>query len=285
MQDQAARLRELVEAEAVNNARSISITSGKGGVGKTNIVINLAIALAKQKKRVVILDADLGLANVDVLLNINPKYNLYHFLERHKRLDDIIVEGPLGIRIIPGASGIARLANLTHNERYQIIDELNRLQADADFILIDTSAGISKNVLSFLSASDLVILVTTPEPTAITDAYAVIKVLAQQAPLLDARLVLNMITSYKEADQIYNRIAMVAKQFLHINIKKAGYIIKDDGIVQSVLTRKPFILEYPYAPASKMITNIAKELISEFEQEPVSSQGWLGRLLNIWGKG
>ncbi len=285
MQDQAAKLRELVEAEAINSARSISITSGKGGVGKTNVVINLAIALAKQDKKVVILDADLGLANVDVLLNINPKYNLYHFLERHKRLEDIIVEGPFGIRIIPGASGIAKLADLTYRERRQIIDELSRLQAETDFILIDTSAGISRNVVSFLSASDIVMLVTTPEPTAITDAYAVIKILAQQCPSLDARLILNMITNYKEADVIYDRVAMVARQFLNINIKKAGYIIKDDGIIHSVLTRRPFILEYPYAPASKMIMNIARSLVREFDDKPMHRSGWLGRLLNIWGRG
>ncbi len=281
MSDQAQRLRELVSALAP--ARSISITSGKGGVGKTNVVVNLAIAIKRLGKEVVIVDADLGLANVDVLLNINPKFNLYHVLEKYKRLEDIIVEGPGGIKIVPGASGITKLANVDSKERQYILEELASLQQMADYILIDTSAGINKNVLNFVLSTDVSIIVTTPEPTAVTDAYAMIKVISQRAPTHDVRLLVNMASNKREADEIYERIAMVSRQFLNMHIGYAGYIVKDDVVVMSVLRRTPFILEYPFSPAGKQVKKIAQDLATSFEDKPMS-QSWLDRFLSWLGK-
>ncbi len=279
MSDQAQRLRELVSA--LSPARTISVTSGKGGVGKTNVVVNLAIAIAKQGKDIVIVDADLGLANVDVLLNINPKYNLFHVMERHKRLEEIIIEGPMGIKIIPGASGISKLADVSDQQRDYIIEELSSINNIADFVLVDTSAGISHNVVNFVTASDIALVVTTPEPTAVTDAYAMVKVISQRRPDMDVRLLINMASSKKEAEDIFNRMALVCRQFLGIKIEFAGYLIKDDSVVQSVLQRRPFILEYPYSPAGKSILKIARDLVGALEDKPAEGS-WLERLLGVF---
>ncbi len=274
--DQAQRLRELVESLAPS--RSISITSGKGGVGKTNVVVNLAIAMAKLGNEVAIVDADLGLANVDVLLNLNPKYNLYHVIERHKSLEEVVISGPSGVKIVPGASGITKVANMGPKERQHILSELSRLQHIADYILIDTSAGINRNVINFVVSSDVALIVTTPEPTAITDAYAMIKVISQRKIEQDLRLLVNMATSKREADEIYERISMVSRQFLNMEISYAGYILKDDVVVNAVLQRRPFVLEYPYSPAGRSVTRIAKELLRSLSGK-MGNGGWIDRLL------
>ncbi len=279
MSDQAQKLRELVDSLAPG--KSITITSGKGGVGKTNVVVNLAIAMAKLGKQVAIVDADLGLANVDVLLNMNPRYNIYHVIERYKKLEEIIVNGPEGIKIVPGASGITKLANVGSKERHQIISELSHLQQIADYILIDTSAGINKNVLNFVMASDISLIVTTPEPTAITDAYAMIKVIAQRNREHDVRLLINMASSKREAEDVFERISMVCRQFLNIHIKDAGFILKDDSVIQAVLQRKPFIIEYPYSPAGKALRKIAKDLVVSLNGKE-QKEGWFSRLLSLW---
>ncbi len=278
--DQAQRLRELVES--LNVSRSISITSGKGGVGKTNVVVNLAIAMAKLGHKVAIVDADLGLANVDVLLNLNPRYNLYHVIERHKTLEEIIIDGPGGVKIIPGASGITKVANIGARERHHVLSELSRLQYIADYVLIDTSAGINRNVVNFVISTDVALIVTTPEPTAITDAYAMIKVISQRRPEQDIRLLINMADSKKEAEDIYERISMVSRQFLNIDVAYAGYILKDDVVVNSVLHRRPFVLDYPYSPAGKNVFRVAKNLVETFSGT-TGGTGWLDRLLG-WFK-
>ncbi len=280
MQDQAQRLRELVDS--MSSARCISVTSGKGGVGKTNVVVNLAIALAKRNKSVVVVDADLGLANVDVLLNLNPRYNLYHVMERHKRLEDIMMEGPLGIKIVPGASGITRIADIGAKEREFLLSELASLQRQVDYIVVDTSAGINRNVINFVISSDISIIVTTPEPTAITDAYAMIKVIAQRKINQDVRLLVNMANSAAQAKEIFERISMVSRQFLGIYVEYAGCILKDDSIVEAVLQRKPFLLEYPYSPASRSLAKIANNIIGDDTSLKGEKETWLERLWKIF---
>src|SRR5256714_5301836 len=217
--DQATHLRSL--ARNRRRATVIAITSGKGGVGKSNISVNLAIKLAEAGKHVVLLDADLGLANADVLCNIEVPFNLAHVIGRKKDLKEVMVRAPGGFHLIGGASGLARMADLTDEDRQRLVDALVPLEYQTDIILIDTGAGISPNVLSFTRAADHVLVVTTPEPTAITDAYAVVKVLTRGDGIaapdgIERRisLLVNQVRSEAEAKIVYARIAKVAKQFL-----------------------------------------------------------------------
>jgi flagellar biosynthesis protein FlhG len=184
MEDQAEKLRELMRQKPgqapQKRTRIIAVASGKGGVGKTNVSVNLAIAYARQGKKVIVMDADLGLANVNVMLNMIPKFNLYHVIRKQKSMRDIILDTEYGIQIVAGASGFSKIANLTDDEREGFISELYTL-SQADIIIIDTSAGVSNNVLGFVAAADDAIIVTTPEPTAITDAYGIIKIIAPRS--------------------------------------------------------------------------------------------------------
>src|SRR5437899_2451423 len=210
--DQATNLRSLVLRRP--RASVIAVTSGKGGVGKSNIAVNLAVQLASAGKSVVLLDADLGLANADVLCNIDLPFNLAHVIARKKELKDVMVKGPGGFKLIGGASGLARMADRSHDDRQRLGGALAGLALQADVILIDTGAGISPNVLSFTRAADHVLVVTTPEPTAITDAYAVIKVINKDGQQRRMSLLVNQVCSAAEARAVYERISSVAKKFL-----------------------------------------------------------------------
>ena len=223
VQDQAAQLRSMMRNRP--RATVIAITSGKGGVGKSNVAVNLAATFAMAGKDVVLLDADLGLANADVLCNMDLPFNLSHVISRKKEVREVLYKAPGGFRLIGGASGLARMADLAEVDRQRLIDSLCELEQTADIILIDTGAGISPNVLSFTRAADDVLVVTTPEPTAITDAYAVVKVdqQGQRAPPRISLLV-NQARSAAEAQIVYDRIAAVAKQFLNVRLFDAGYM-------------------------------------------------------------
>jgi flagellar biosynthesis protein FlhG len=218
--DQAANLRRLVlekKNDVPSSTRTIVITSGKGGVGKTSLSVSLAIALAEDGKSVTLVDADLGLANINVILGIIPKYNLYHVIKGKKRLKDIIIEVPEGIKIIAGASGFHQLANLEQKQRDEFIEAMNELASD-DYLIIDTGAGISQNVLSFVLAADEVIVVTTPEPTAITDAYGIIKAIASQTTEKNIKLIVNKAQSVSEGKRVAQRVINIAGQFLNIKV-------------------------------------------------------------------
>lgn len=199
MADQAETLREMMKHAPDSKTRIITVASGKGGVGKTNMSTNLAIAYGKIGKKVVLMDADLGLANVNVVLGIIPKYNLYHLIRKQKTMQEIIMDTNYGIQIVAGASGFAKIANLTDEERNNFIQEISAL-SDADVIIIDTSAGVSSNVMGFIAAADEAIIVTTPEPTAITDAYGLIKIIATEVEdtNLGLKLVVNRVKSVTE---------------------------------------------------------------------------------------
>src|SRR6476659_6001961 len=230
MVDQAAQLRSLVRER--RRASVIAVTSGKGGVGKSNVAVNLAIQLSAAGKQVVLLDADLGLANADVLCNVDLPHNLSHVIARQKQLNEVVVSAPGGFRLIGGASGLARMADLTDHDRERIIHAMSELEQAADVILVDTGAGISPNVLSFTRAADHVLIVTTPEPTAITDAYAVVKVISRGAagpPMGEnghrrLSLLVNQAKSQFEARVVYERIAKVAHQFLNVSVFEAGHV-------------------------------------------------------------
>jgi len=276
MIDQATQLRSLVRQHRAQRASVIAITSGKGGVGKSNVAVNLSIKLASAGKSVVLLDADLGLANADVLCNIDLPYNLSHVIARKKELHEVMVTAPGGFKLIGGASGLARMADLTDFDRARIVESLMAVEHSADTIVIDTGAGISPNVLSFTRAADHVLVVTTPEPTAITDAYAVIKVITKDG--LDRRisLLVNQVRSAAEGRMVHERVAKVAKNFLGVNVLDAGHLVMDDHVRRAVLQRVPFLLSAPKSAASFCVTQLAMR----FEQgiAPAADGGFFNRM-------
>jgi flagellar biosynthesis protein FlhG len=258
MIDQATQLRRIVRQST--RATVIAVTSGKGGVGKSNIAVNLAIKLASAGKSVVLLDADLGLANADVLCNIDLPSNLSHVIARRRELADVMVDAPGGFRLIGGASGLARMADLSDEDRQRLVNALAELEARSDVILIDTGAGISPNVLSFTRCADQVLVVTTPEPTAITDAYAVIKVISRDAPQRPLSLLVNQVRDQNEGRLVFERIARVAKQFLSVQVMDAGCVPADPEVPAAVRRRTPFLLASPRCPASLCISQLAMRL-------------------------
>jgi flagellar biosynthesis protein FlhG len=262
MVDQAAQLRSLVRQR--RRASVIAVTSGKGGVGKSNVAVNLAIQLSAAGKQVVLLDADLGLANADVLCNVDLPHNLSHVIARQKQLSEVVVQAPGGFRLIGGASGLARMADLTDHDRERIIHAMSELEQAADVILVDTGAGISPNVLSFTRAADHVLIVTTPEPTAITDAYAVVKVLSRDrdSEVAERRvsLLVNQVRNAHEAKVVHGRIAQVARQFLSVSVLDAGHMVSDQAVPLAVRRRTPFVLGTPKCPASQCVAQLAMRL-------------------------
>jgi flagellar biosynthesis protein FlhG len=263
--DQASALRTLA-AGTRPRATVVAITSGKGGVGKSNIAVNLAAHLARVDKRVVLFDADLGLANADVLCNIELPCNLSHVVANKRTLAEALVPTPAGFRLVGGASGLARMADLSDRDRQRLVGALELLEYQADVILIDTGAGISPNVLCFTRAADEVLVVTTPEPTAITDAYAVIKVLSRgqreaadgESPRLN--LLVNQCRSAEEARLVYERISRVAHQFLGVAVFDAGFVLHDPAVPDAVRARRPFLLASPRCPAARCIAQLAVRL-------------------------
>ena len=279
--DQAAALRSLARARP--RATVIAITSGKGGVGKSNVAVNLAIRFAKSGKDVVLLDADLGLANADVLCNVDLPANLSHVIARKRELRDVLVQAPGGFRLIGGASGLARMADLTDDDRGRLLEALAELEQQADIIIIDTGAGISPNVLSFTRAADHVLVVTTPEPTAITDAYAVIKVVSRDPGNRRINLLVNQARSAGEGRIVHDRIARVAKQFLGATVFDAGHVMSDDAVPLAVRRRVPFVLSTPNCPAGQCITRLAMR----FEQGLIADRepgGFFSRMNGMFRK-
>jgi len=294
--DQATHLRSLMEttgpatsaaAAPRRRAAVVAITSGKGGVGKSNIAVNLAIKLSMAGKETILLDADLGLANADVLCNMDLKSNLSHVINRTKSLQDVIAHGPGGFGLIGGASGLARMADLTDNDRQRLVDAMAELEQRADVILVDTGAGISPNVLTFTRAADHVLVVTTPEPTAITDAYAVVKVITRQAAAdgnahdgthRRISLLVNQVRSAGEARVVHERIAKVAKQFLNVKVFDAGYVLSDEAVPNAVRRRTPFVVGSPRSAASQCIAHLAMRLEQGVAAAPMSTGGFFERM-------
>ncbi|MFZ5944436.1 MAG: AAA family ATPase [Bacillota bacterium] len=252
----------LMEKRVSKKTKVIAITSGKGGVGKTSFTINFGITLSQMGYRTFIIDADLGTANVDVLLDLHPKYNLNHILSREKDILDIMIEGPGGVQLIPGGSGLQNLADLDEWHFNRLINSFQTLEKYADIILVDTGAGLSKNVINFVLASDEIIVVTTPEPHAITDAYAIIKVMDDRDPSLRPKLVLNRVESPEEARQISDKMIRVTERFLSIRLESLGYILEDTNVLRAIKKLKPFVLSEPSTPAAQCVRNIAQKLLS-----------------------
>jgi len=245
----------------VKPTRVITVASGKGGVGKTNFTLNLGIALAEYGQRVLILDADLGLANIDVILGISPKYNLLHVITGEKDIQDIIIEGPNGIKIIPGGSGIYELTDLEEWQLERFLLKLSKLENENDYLLIDTGAGISKNVLNFTLAADEIYIVTTPEPTSITDAYGLIKTLHKHKFLGEIKLIVNKALTVEEAEITGKKLQIVVNRFLKsCKLEILGYVLEDKAVPKAVKKQKPFLLDNPTARASEDIYKIASKI-------------------------
>lgn len=274
MKDQAQGLREIFKDDNTEKGcRIIAITSGKGGVGKTNFTVNMAIKLSQLGYRTVIVDADIGLANIDVLLGIIPKYNLTDLLFKNKSAKEIIYEGPEGIKLIFGGSGIEELIDPDIDNVKNLVNGIEQLENIADIILIDTGAGLSEIVLTFLNASDQIILLTTPEPTSVTDAYAMVKVLSNHNYDRSINLVVNRATNSLEARNVLDQFCNVVNRFLNVKLEKLGYVMNDDYVCKAVKRQQPFSLVYPNCNASKCIDLIARNLVNRKlkQQDSISS--------------
>lgn len=270
MSDQAERLRQMTLQAKIpkspiikqmHRSRVITVTSGKGGVGKTNFTVNLALALAALDQRVLIIDADLGMANVEVILGCSAQYNILNLLEDGLRITDVVAEGPRGIKFMAGGSGIYHLANLSEAHLKHIVMQISLFDNWADFILIDTGAGLSRNVLNFVMAADEVIIITTPEPTAITDAYAMMKAYKGQNGTAPLRLVVNRILDRDEGQMVVNKLMRVSQRFLDLSIDSLGYVYEDRKMVKAVKNQVPVILSSPEAISSRSIESIGQRLL------------------------
>lgn len=290
MSDQAQGLRKLAAKRSHVNqvrvslpgTRIIAVTSGKGGVGKTNLTVNLSLALAKLGKRILLFDADLGLSNVDVIMGTTPRYTLTHILRGQKDLKDIVFTCR-GIKIIAGGSGSRELCDLQEWQLQRFLEEIEQLQGISDLVMIDTGAGISRQVLGFVLAATDVIVVTTPEPTAITDAYALLKVIASNNNNTVVRLVVNRVINGEEARQVTDKLCATADRFLNIKVQKFGYIVEDPLISQAVRNQEPFISAHPKSPAALCVERLAERLLMHEEKTALDDiKGFFQRMFRLF---
>ncbi|WP_051656666.1 MinD/ParA family protein [Butyrivibrio sp. AE3004] len=278
--DQAEQLRKIIKAENAPQrplARIITVTSGKGGVGKSNVSINLAIQFRRMGQRVIILDADFGLANIEIMFGTVPKHNLSDLIYQGKNIKDIITWGPEGVGFISGGSGISGMYNLSRDYLVYIIVNLAELDAIADTIIIDTGAGISDAVMEFLVASGEIILVTTPEPTSITDSYSLLKALNQQSRFskdnTKIKVVSNRVSSGEEGQQLFNKLNAVVARYLKLPLSYLGAIPQDQMLARGVMQQSPVSIQYPNSKSSKAFEQIAAELVNKSEMEQYKPRG------------
>ncbi|MDR2602559.1 MAG: MinD/ParA family protein [Spirochaetaceae bacterium] len=293
MEDQAEELREMMKKKGgstsapqggslqreIKKTRIITVASGKGGVGKTNISVNMAISYARMGKKVVVMDVDLGLSNVNIMLNAIPKYNLLHVIRKQKKMKEILVETPYGISFIGGASGFSEIANMMAEERQGFIEEMQTL-ASFDIIILDTGAGVSDNVIDFTVPADDVVIVTNKEPTAITDAYGIIKIIATKIDNAEMgiNLIVNRVANAGEANKVADKLIKVVQQFLNVKLEYLGFVYEDESVVQAVLRQKPFSVETPRCKASQCIQHI----VGRLEKTEIRGAGFGGMLKRIF---
>lgn len=281
MNDQAQSLRNMVREQheiRPRTTRVITVTSGKGGVGKSNFTLNFALMLQAKGYKVIVFDADIGLANIDVLMGISPKYNLYHLLKQEKTIWEIMHKGYNDLEFIAGGSGFSDLIRLSEEQLDYFAEQISQLHGHADFLIFDTGAGLSKETLKFILAAEETIVVTTPEPTAITDAYAIIKMVNNMQQGVRFRLVVNRAADPKEGKQTAEKITLVAKQFLHMDIPTLGYVFDDANIPKAVKRQIPFTVAYPHTPASRNMMELAERFIFGHAAAPQQSPGVKGFL-------
>lgn len=277
--DQAEELRNIIKMQVQPRdvSRVITVTSGKGGVGKTTLSVNLALQLQRQGKRVVILDADFGLANIEVMMGVRPTSNLADLMFRGKMLKDIIMTGPEGVGFISGGSGIKEMASMTRDQIFYVMQSLAQLDDLADVIIIDTGAGISDSVLEFAASSQEVLLVATPEPTSITDAYALLKTLNRKQEFEASRtvikLVANGVKKPEEGLEIYNKVSAVAEKFLNIQLVYLGSVVSDHNVPKSIMQQKPLLLAHPNSAAAVSMIQLAYRLDADSTIQKEPSKG------------
>ncbi|MDQ8733341.1 MinD/ParA family protein [Paenibacillus sp. LHD-38] len=281
MMDQAEALRNLVkqqeQQEEGRTTRVVTVTSGKGGVGKSNFSLNFALSLQRLGKKVLVFDADIGMANIDVLMGVSSTYNLYHLLKQEKTIWEIVQEGPEGLHFIAGGSGFRDLMDLSTEQLDRFADEINKLHGKYDLILFDTGAGLSKETVKFITAAQETIVVTTPEPTSITDAYALIKMVKTMEVDVQFKLVVNRATDTREGKQTAEKISMVSQRFLQSDLPHLGILPDDPNVSKAVKRQIPFTVAYPGSEASIAIDRIAKHFL-EIPQSSVPSGGVKGFL-------
>ncbi|MBW8001451.1 MAG: MinD/ParA family protein [Planctomycetes bacterium] len=278
MENNAIHLQQMMES-CQQPGKVLAITSGKGGVGKTNIAANLAICMAASRKKVLLIDADFSLSNLDVIMNLNSKYNLSHLLKGRKSIEEIIHTGPEGLEVICGVSGFEEFADLSEFQRQRLLNEFSKLQNNTDALIIDTAAGISKSVIAFCLSADHVLVVTTPESTAMTDAYAVIKVLAGNRFSGRISLIVNMADSIAEGKKTYQQITNVVKQFLNIQVYSAGVLLKDERVSSAVKLRKPVVLAYPKSQITSSLVALAAKLSRSSAAAP-NEEGFFSKVVD-----
>lgn len=265
---QAKTLKQIVNGLMNDHTlRVLAIGSGKGGVGKTNLVANLSYALCKKNKKVLIFDADLGLHNIDILLGLTPKFNVGHVLSGEKTVEEVIVEGPGGIHVLPATEGFQELTSLDQAQKTTLLDELDRVSFDYDFLIFDTGAGISSNVTYFCSAAHEILLIATAEPTSLTDVYSLMKVLYQKHNQKHFRLILNNVRSEREALEIFRHLSAVTDKFLsQISLEYLGFVVADPVVPKSVRQQKAFVELYPHSKVSLCINNLCVNILEETPQ-------------------
>ncbi|MBP6407212.1 MAG: MinD/ParA family protein [Fusobacteriaceae bacterium] len=286
--DQAARLRKLVEERKVDQirvdqkktARIISVTSGKGGVGKTSLSVNLAAHLSKQGTKILLIDADLGLSNVEIMLGVTPSYTLKDVIKHGKDIEDVIINGPYNLDFISGGNGFLELAELSEIEREEILIKIHKLEELYDIIIIDTGAGISKNVTAFLTISDEIIVITTSEPTALTDAYSIMKVISEEKLKQKIGLIINRVKTKSEFQQASNILISTAKKFLGEEIKSLGYVYEDPNVRKTIYKKTPFVIYYPDSKASDCIIDIVANL--KLKEKPDKKISMMDKFMRLF---
>ncbi|MEC0231549.1 MinD/ParA family protein [Paenibacillus alba] len=287
MKDQAEGLRNLVQIQndkGTKATRIITVTSGKGGVGKSNFTLNFALTLQSQGYKVLVFDADIGLANIDVLMGVSSKYNLYHLLKKEKTIWEIIQKGCNDLDFIAGGSGFNDLLRLTEEELDYFAEQVMQLNGYVDFIIFDTGAGLSKETLKFILAAEETFVVTTPEPTSITDAYAIIKMVNSMGHDVSFKLIINRVTDMKEGKQTADKISLVAKQFLNIHIPSLGFVDDDVSVSKAVKKQVPFTVAFPNSAASRSLNILVENYIKGYRviDAPTSGvKGFLNKMMRL----
>ena len=238
----------------------IAVTSGKGGVGKTNVAVNLAVSLAESGQSVLLFDADLGLANVDIALGLKPKYDIQHVISGERSLDEILIPGPAGIHVIPASSGVARMAALSPEEQAGLVRAFSELRIPVDTLVVDTGAGIDNTVLTFTAACQELIVVICDEPTSLTDGYALIKVLNQQCSVKRFQVLANMVDNDLQGRQLFEKLCRVTDRFLDVHLGYLGAVPRDDYLRRAVRAQRPVVVEYPRCEASKALRAVAERV-------------------------
>ncbi|MDD3223478.1 MAG: MinD/ParA family protein [Clostridium sp.] len=291
MLDQAQKLRQMAygnNEEADNGANGndnkptiITVTSGKGGVGKSNFVVNLALTLQKSGKKVLIFDADMGMGNDDILLGFLPKYNVYDVIFNDKSIDEVIVEGEYGVKLLPGGSGMMRVNEISNDKRNAFLNKLSKI-GDVDYIIMDTGAGINRSVLGFISCCDELIIITTPEPTSLTDAYSLMKAVVHFKVKNNAKIVVNRTFDISEGEKVFKKFKNAVNTFLKVDVQYMGNISEDTVVTKAVRNQDPFVLSSPNCSAAKDISKIADRLLGIPNNSGTSLTGLFKKIFNIF---